>query len=184
MNPVGYLLNTKSGFTGEPGAFCDYILAGNGLFVKAQSPLLEATIMVAPAEIRGLDVLERRILLTHGKIPGHLYDLAMSLFRVDHHHERYAAIVWKNGEYCLEIPRQTVEAGSVEYDPVANAVVDIHSHGVMNAFFSETDNHDEQGLRIYMVVGRLDMLIPDMRIRLGVYGYFTEISLGEVFDSW
>jgi PRTRC genetic system protein A len=61
-------------------------------------------------------------------------------------------------------------------------VVDIHSHAHMGAFFSLTDNEDEQGLSLYMVVGKLDTLIPEVEIRLGVYGYHIPLNLEEIFD--
>jgi PRTRC genetic system protein A len=60
--------------------------------------------------------------------------------------------------------------------------MDIHSHGHMKAWFSGTDNTDEQGLRLYMVVGRLDTLLPEVELRLGVYGYFIPLSVEDVFD--
>jgi PRTRC genetic system protein A len=59
--------------------------------------------------------------------------------------------------------------------------MDIHSHGGGSAWFSTTDNTDEQGLRFYMVVGKLDTLLPEVEIRLGVYGYFAPVSVEEVF---
>jgi PRTRC genetic system protein A len=59
--------------------------------------------------------------------------------------------------------------------------MDIHSHGSMKAFFSFTDDRDEQGLRLYMVVGRLDTLLPEVELRLGVYGYFATLNIDEVF---
>ncbi|MBI4284525.1 MAG: Mov34/MPN/PAD-1 family protein, partial [Chloroflexi bacterium] len=62
-----------------------------------------------------------------------------------------------------------------------NTVVDIHSHAGMSAFFSSTDNRDEQGLRLYMVVGRLDTLAPEREMRVGVYGYFSPVDLGDIF---
>jgi len=52
----------------------------------------------------------------------------------------------------------------------------------MRPFFSGTDDQDEQGLRLYMVVGRLDTLMPEIEMRVGVYGYFAPILLNEVFD--
>jgi hypothetical protein len=52
----------------------------------------------------------------------------------------------------------------------------------MGAFFSHTDNLDEQGLCIYAVAGKLDRLIPDVNMRVGVYGYFAPVKFSEVFD--
>lgn len=77
---VGYLLNTERGQEGEPGLFYNYILAGNGLFVRAKSPLLQATVQIAYAPVRGLLPLEERVELPMGSIPHYIYNLALSIF--------------------------------------------------------------------------------------------------------
>jgi PRTRC genetic system protein A len=180
MKPAGYLINTREGLAGEPGLFYDYVLAGNGLFVRARSPLLEATVNIAPAEVRGLSPLEERVRLPRGKIPRSLYELALSILLGDRYHERYLAVTWE-GEYRLRVPPQDRDSCGVEYEVLPNTVLDIHSHGTMSAFFSATDDRDEQGLRLYMVVGRLDTLLPEVEIRVGVYGYFAQVKREEVF---
>jgi hypothetical protein len=52
----------------------------------------------------------------------------------------------------------------------------------MGAFFSATDNRDEQGLGLYALAGRLDRLIPEVNMRVGLYGYFAPLKFSEVFD--
>lgn len=180
MKPVGYLLNTREGLEGKPGLFYDYILAGNGLFIRGRSPLLQATVHIASAEVRGLLPLEEKVILPRGSIPRHLYDLALSLLMADRHQERYLAVTWE-GEYRLRVPPQDCDSCGVEYEVLPNTVLDIHSHGTMSAFFSATDDRGEQGLRLYMVVGRLDTLIPETEMRVGVYGYFAPVDTKEVF---
>jgi PRTRC genetic system protein A len=180
MRPVGYLVNTNKGVEGEPGHFYDYILARNGVFLRARSSLLEATVLVGDAEVRGLAALKERIELPHGKIPRWLYELAISILLTDYRRERYVAITWE-GEYRLRLPSQEGETCGVTYDRLPATVVDIHSHGTMRAFFSSTDNADEQGLRLYMVVGRMDTLCPEIIMRVGVYGYFAPVWVEEIF---
>lgn len=181
MRSVGYLLNKREGLEGEPGLFYDYILAENGLFIRAQNPLIEGAVCISPVEIRGLSPLEKRIELVHGKIPRHLYDLSLSVLMASSDREQYLAITWEN-EYRLRMPAQERNGTSVKYESLPSSIMDIHSHGCMKAWFSGIDNTDEQGLRLYMVVGRLDTLLPEVEIRLGVYGYFVPLCLEEVFD--
>lgn len=181
MELAGYLLNTRGGLTGEAGIFYDYIFAGNGLFVRAQNPLLRVTACISPVKIRGLAPLEEELVLTHGKIPRALYDLAVSTFIVNSSWEQYLAVTWED-QYHLRIPSQARDSASVRYDILPSTILDIHSHGTMDAFFSGTDDEDEQGLRLYMVVGRLDTLLPGVEIRLGVYGYFVPINFWEILD--
>ena len=52
----------------------------------------------------------------------------------------------------------------------------------MGAFFSGTDNKDEQGLRLFGVVGNLSGVLR-MKMRLGVYGYFNQVELKDVFED-
>jgi len=180
MRPVSYLLNTDRGQEGTPGLFYDYILAENGLFIRARNPLIEGAICISPVEIRGLSPLEERIELVHGKIPWHLYDLSLSVLMASNDREQYLAITWED-EYRLRLPAQERNAASVKYENLPSSVMDIHSHGIMKPFFSGTDNEDEQGLRLYMVVGRLDTLLPEIEMRVGVYGYFASVQFEEVF---
>ncbi len=180
MRAAGYLFSEKEGLVGEPGLFYDYILAGNGLFVRGRGPLLEATVRIAPAEVRGLLPAEEKIELPRGLIPRQLYDLAISALYANFEQERYLAVTWE-GEYRLRLPPQKGSAGGVKYQRLPSSVVDIHSHGTMEAFFSWTDDRDEQGLRLYMVVGKLHTLWPEVLLRVGVYGYFATVDIGEVF---
>jgi len=181
VKPVGYLLNKGEGPRGEPGLFYDYILASNGLFIRAENPLIKAAVSISPVEVRGLKPLEERIELVHGKIPRRLYDLSLSVLVAGSDREQYLAITWEDG-YRLRLPEQQRNSASVTYESLPSRVMDIHSHGGMEAFFSYTDNTDEQGLRLYMVVGRLDTLLPEVQIRLGIYGYFAPLSIEEIFD--
>ena len=177
---VGYLLNTERGQEGEPGLFYDYILAGNGLFVRAKSPLLQATVHIAYAPVRGLLPLEERVELPMGSIPHYIYNLALSVFCSNRYQEHYVAVTWE-GQYRLRVPSQEPTECGVRYERLPSTVLDIHSHGAMRPFFSGTDDQDEQGLRLYMVVGRLDTLVPEIEMRVGVYGYFAPVQFEEVF---
>ena len=143
--------------------------------------MLKATVCVVPAEVRGLSALTENVVLKKGRIPRNIYNLAQSVLSTDWYHERYLAVTWEDG-YHLRVPWQNGSSSGVEYETVPNTVLDIHSHGMMSAFFSGTDNKDEQGLKLYMVVGRLDTLVPEVEIRVGVYGYFARVEFDEIFS--
>lgn len=72
MPPAGYLVNLPGGLRGETGMFYDYILARNGLFIQAESPLIKATFQVASAEIRGLAPLLKRAEWSRARCRGYL----------------------------------------------------------------------------------------------------------------
>ena len=71
----------------------------------------------------------------------------------------------------------------VDYDDMGSAVVDLHSHNSMPAFWSHTDNQDERGLRFYAVIGRLDTDRPEIRCRVGVYGHHWPVPATTIFES-
>ena len=182
MKPAGYLINTREGIQGEPGFVYDYILAENGLFLVARSQLLEARICIAEAMIRGLAPLEETVSLPKGKIPKHVYDLALSVLYIDPFRECYLAVTW-DGEYHIKMPAQKREGSEVVYAVIPGTLLDIHSHGSMGAFYSKDwDDPDEQGFRLSMVVGKLDTMTPEMNMRVGVYGYYAAVPMEEVFN--
>ncbi len=181
-NPVGYLYCTDRGPIGDAGMFYDYVVAANGVFICAENPLIKATVQIGEASVRGLRPMFNAVYLKNGKIPGALFHLAMSMFMADRHHEQYLAATW-DGAYHLKVPQQIGEEASVHYEKVPNTILEFHSHCEMNAFFSGTDNHDEQGLCLYAVMGKLERLIPEVEMRIGVYGYFDKLRPGEIFSD-
>jgi len=182
MSVVGYLINSKDGLSGERGSFYNYILGSGGLYVRTRSPLLEATICITPAEVRGLAPVAEEVRLIHGRIPRGIYNSALVVLYGDPHKERYLAVTW-TGAYHIAYPSQKGDGGSVEYERVPNTVLDIHSHGSMAAFFSGTDDRDEQGMRLSMVLGKIDTNEPEYLMRVGIYGYFADVSFEEVFQE-
>jgi PRTRC genetic system protein A len=179
--PVGYLTNSLTGIEGDPGAAYSYILASNGLFLRARNEHLAVTICLALQEIRGLAPLGESIQFIHGKIPTYFLNLALSVLSAKPDTEKYLAIVW-DGQYRLKEPPQEAGPGHVTYDVLPNTVLDIHSHtGSMPAIFSGIDDHDEKGFAVYAVAAELRNLFPTVAIRLGTYGYMLDIEKNDVF---
>jgi len=179
--PVGYLVNYPEGISGERGLYYDYIFASNGIFIEAESPLIAARIPVAECDIRGLAPIETKISLTYGSIPQRFFDLTLNLFLADKSSEHYVAVIGDAG-YHFYIPVQDKSAGGVVYEVGASVVLEMHSHGHGGAWFSSIDNIDETGLKLYGVVGKLNAT-PIVKLRIGAYGYFKELSWSEVFDG-
>jgi hypothetical protein len=181
---VGYRTNPPDRIVGGKGIYYDYILAGNGLFIESENEHLSARIRVAPAEVRGLEPLEEKVVLKHGKIARSLYDLGFSTFCIPPIVERYVAVTWTGLGYHLAHPGQEGSGGGVGYTIPDNRVLDIHSHGeALGAFFSGTDDNDERGFQLYMVVGNI-LSAPQYQLRVGVYGYYKELEFEEVFAGW
>lgn len=101
-----------------------------------------------------------------------------------------AAVIYRSladGRYCTYIPRQTVSTAGVDFTlsdmdrEKFLPFLEIHSHNTMGAFFSETDDKDEKATGIYVVVGRLDRLFPEIKARISVGGKFVDIAPEEIF---
>jgi PRTRC genetic system protein A len=179
--PVGYLLNHPDGLSGERGLYYNYILGSNGIFIEAESPLIAARIPVAECEVRGLAPVESKIILTYGSIPQRFFDLALDVFLASPDKEHYVAVTGSAG-YHFYVPVQDRNGGSVVYEVGEAVVLDLHSHGYMGAFFSGQDDRDEQGLKLYGVVGKLNTT-PVVKLRVGVYGYFKTLAWRDIFDG-
>jgi PRTRC genetic system protein A len=81
------------------------------------------------------------------------------------------------------MPGQVKSPTAVRFDDDGQAVIDVHSHNSMSAFFSETDDDDEQGLRFYVVIGKINTARPEICVRVGVYGTHWGVPALTVFDS-
>ena len=181
--PVGYLVSHPDGLTGAHGIGYDYVLGANGLYVQSESAHLTARVLVAPCEVRGLAPVAEKLELVHGPIPGRLFQRGLAWFLDDPDTEWFFAVRWEEDSYRLVVPPQEGTATSLEYEPPAGVVAEFHSHGTSRAFFSKTDDKDEQGFRIYGVVGRLDKYRPELRLRVGVYGHFAPVDWSQVFEG-
>jgi len=80
-------------------------------------------------------------------------------------------------------PRQQASAAHVAYQvPTFPVLCDIHSHHWMPAYFSDTDDRDDQGLSVSVVIGRI-FDRPELLCRFNVYGLQREVPALTVFDD-
>ena len=180
---MGYLVNHPGGLAGVQGIGYDYVLGSGGVYVQSRSAHLTARVRVAPGTVRGLAPVAEKLQLTHGPIPAQLFELGLRWFQDAPDTERFFAVRWDGAAYRLVVPLQVGTSASLTYRPPAGVVAEFHSHGSARAFFSATDDRDEQGFRIYGVVGRLDAPRPELRLRVGVYGHFAPVDWSQVFDG-
>lgn len=129
--------------------------------------------------------------LTAPKIPGKFIDQIVTRFRKDPSKEAAFQIFYdiETKEYELYEPVQKRSKASVHFirnnrlEMEKTLMMDIHSHGVMEAFFSVIDNRDEKGIQLYMVLGNLNCSSFSFKLRAGMAGYFTNLSLHDVFEE-
>lgn len=167
-----------------------YVVAGDGLFIRAENSRLIALVQIAPAQLNGLADLAPIAELKVERVPGiwlrsilasarrHMPNEAMYQFHYGGETHKAITHTWR----CSS-PGQIVSPTGLSYDDDGEAVIDLHSHNSMPAFFSATDDADEQGLRFYAVIGRIETDTPEIRVRVGVYGHHLAVPADLVFDE-
>ena len=169
-------------------ALYTYITAANGIFIYAKRPGLEVMLpMVLFREpIRGLQEITPVVQLAQ-RVPVHLLRRMLTESRRAMPNE---ALFWLTYSYfqrwAMIIPEQ--QAGRVtvkavqDYAPI-DILMEVHSHNSMRAFFSETDNREETGFRIYAVIGKVEQEQPEISVRVGVYGHFLPVKMEWIFGN-
>jgi len=182
---VEYLV-ARDGVPTRQGLAFDYLLAGDGVYLVAENDDLEVRVPVAGCHVRGLPLVYPACNLKHGPLPRWIWDAIVWAAHVGYTrgHEVLLAVAFDPGVgYRLTVPPQVAGPERVVYRPPTSAVLEIHSHGPYPAVFSTTDDRDEQGLRLFGVIGRLDADRPEVTLRLGAYGQFLQVSWESVFDG-
>jgi PRTRC genetic system protein A len=184
----------------EPhGLIADIVLDGAGLYVAASTPYLTVRVRLTRAAIPDLPVVPTGVTLTHGPIDFTLWEalvehahaamphelLLALIARESHEGERFVAAA---GPYTLVEPLldemdtgdwqpQQASGCSVRATSVSDAVIEIHSHHAMRAYFSYTDDQDETARRVYGVLGRLNTSTPECVKRTKVPRQFDSAEL-------
>ena len=186
-NPYGYLV-AHNGAPDPVGLIADMVLDGGGVYLAAATPNLSIRIRLASAAVPGLPIVPMGVSLTHGRVPESLWRLIVDTARAAMPSEILLAIIARDpaegevlvgaaGPYCLVKPEldecgsgdwrpQQASGCGVRATPVHDAIVEVHSHHAMRAYFSATDDRDETGRRIYGVLGRLDGPHPEIALRV------------------
>ena len=169
-----------------PDCLYAYILAGNGVFLYAKRDDLEVLIPTSRAIIVGLPPLESFVNLP--RVPAILMHHILQASRENLPNE---ILFWFNFDHDQRIwnvdaPLQVCRPASVypvdKRDPLGTkALIDLHSHALMEPFFSPTDDKDEQGFRVFAVIGKVNER-PEVRVRVGVYGNYWDIPASMIFE--
>lgn len=169
----------------------EYLLAGNGLFIRAKRSHLTVQFPLSFHTVRDLPDLHTQLDISVPTIPEALMT-SMLL-------EAYSAWLTPTGpleslfhftyadDWILTIPEQERTSVSVRPADIANcpsyhsSFVEIHSHHLMVPKFSRMDDEDETGFRIYGVCGHFQKR-PSISFRIGVYGHFFSIPASLIAD--
>lgn len=168
----------------SPQHLYDYVLAAQGLIKRSDNSHTSADLLLhrlPPAlTLTGLNLQAyplRGVQLKRPRIPGAILQELLADARQDLDREFMYLVRFDpaSGRYVIDRPAQQASAVHVGYAASAgsNVLLEIHSHNRMAAFFSPTDDRDEQGGRYYAVMGRLDQARPQLALRVGMYGHWA-----------
>ena len=185
-NITGHLIAREPSLPPINAKMREYVFAGNGVFTRARRPGFEVMIPTK-FPIPLLPTIEPYVRLEHSLVPGLLVEeiLRRALDARDEQGQLIEMLFYLSWDdesgWQLEIPAQVQTRGQVApldhgaNSPYVRAVIEVHSHHEWPAFFSkEWDDRDEQGFRIYAVIGRI-VDRPELRTRVGLYGEVFEI---------
>lgn len=167
-----------------------FLIAEDGMYLEVRRPWLYFVRQIA----RQVDVA-----MPYGAITpctelafGRISDILGALqgfvarARLSAPNETADMLVWNEHTKVLSVENVTVleaTAGSVKYECRALAdhesiAIDMHSHGNIAAFFSDTDDRDDAGsVKISGVIGNLDSDTPTAAFRLCVLGLYLAIPV-------
>jgi PRTRC genetic system protein A len=175
-------------FRPRAGFLYDYIFASNGTFVHAKNDIFD--VIMPLSIIREQEKMVRGLMTIHPSIklpklvPAEVLRYLVHISRRKIPNEILFYIRWVNGEWEMDIPPQ--KTGHAIVQPLEDGEyvpIEVHSHNTMPAFFSKTDNRDENGLRIYGVLGRMDRDVVDFKLRISIYGHYSVLPYQLVFES-
>jgi PRTRC genetic system protein A len=179
-------LVARLGVPARSGLAYDYVLSGDGVYVAAENEHLDVRVPVARCLVRGLPAVHGRCALAHGRLPVTIWNDLVRTARTwaMAGHETLLAVVHEPPwGYRVLRPPQVVGRERVIYRPTSATVLELHSHHAYPAYFSRVDDADEQGLRVYGVVGRLEGPRPEVALRVGAYGYHLPLPWEAVFEG-
>jgi PRTRC genetic system protein A len=163
----------------RPEHLYDYILAEQGLIKRLENAYASADLLLEPFGHRlpGLRLRPYPLQPLQVKLPRIPGQLLLDVLADARAHIEVEVLYHFRFDpdrgWSVTRPRQDRSWARVSYhtDPTGVAV-DLHSHNLLPAYFSPTDDADELGGRFYGVLGRLDQDQPELVLRLGVYGHW------------
>lgn len=174
----------------------NYIAGKDGHVYMVKDSQLGRVVLKA-RNVPTLDTIQEGFEFALPKIPSTMLKTALSFFRKywneEVQNEAMLRIVFDtvNRQYLFDCPEQYVQWNRVHApnvgvdfpEPRYLDVLHIHSHHIMPAEFSELDDQNERKYRLYVVVGKMNHSIPEIRVRVGHGGSFVYLPVDYIFDS-
>lgn len=168
-----------------------FLLAADGLYLEVRRPWLHYIHQLAKHTAVAIPYGEitKKCELDFGSIGSALPQMKefAAKAKADAPIEAAASLLWNHTEKTWRVVYPDIigeaTAGSIQYHQVVpgeneSLAIDLHSHGHLGAFFSNTDNDDDRGsVKIAGVFGDLDKDQPTVVFRMCVLGIYIEIPV-------
>lgn len=167
-----------------------FLAASDGLWVEIRRPWLHVVWPIAQQSDYPMPYgsVEQKIEFSFGRIERSLIDQFLKEARQHLPNEFGAWLVWDNRDKRLLYRNlEITSAGPMKLqvihpklDDHESLAVDLHSHGVLPAFFSVEDDRDDlMSVKISGVFGQVSHNVPSFKFRLCIGGKFINIKSGE-----
>ena len=183
------------GIPENPTSAITYSICSDGLYMTKK--LLNGHVTMKVDGVKSSPAGREYVKFLPRKIPIRFYWKIVEFFKAVNNHfktnlEAFILICWdkEKERYHFWVPPHKVSGGSVQYD-LSNfnkvfknsfIVCDTHSHNLMGAFWSTTDNNDDNRDRFAMVIGKTDNMFPEHKIRFSSNKHI-DCNIGDVFTD-
>ncbi|MGL6338671.1 MAG: Mov34/MPN/PAD-1 family protein [Waterburya sp.] len=162
----------------------DFIWAGNGIFRSVSRREFKAVVSHREVHTPGLPEFKQEFKLLVPPVPQKKVEAIIEQIQQEPDLEQLFYLYWRGDRWEVLYPEQectpsTCIAGDQFPEP---AVIEIHSHGAARAFFSGTDDLEEDGCRISTVIGRSNGQL-EIISRVCVHGLFLPIQSSLIYEN-
>ena len=163
----------------------EYLLAGNGLLLRAQREEFTVSVPLVLSEIKGLPTGFVGIRWLKPKVPSRVWDEICKHARISNSKENFREelylIYWDSERYAWQwstSSRDRTYASTIADDrrpEYSDACIEIHTHPEGAYQFSSADDRDESGkFRIFGIISDVHDK-PKVRFRCGIYDHLVPI---------
>lgn len=171
----------------------EYLMAGNGVFVRAERDEFKISLPISNVKIKGLPDETSGIYWKKPQITENLWKEILENARdgndCRNFKEDVFVIYWFKNE-CVwkwrRVGRERTSVATIADDTLeeyADACIELHTHPAGAIHFSRADDGDETGkFRIFGILIDIYSQTPKIRFRCGVYEHFVQIPVEFVGD--
>jgi PRTRC genetic system protein A len=161
-----------------------FIWAGNGIFRSVTRQEFKAVVCHRKVHTPGLPEFEQEFKLLISPVPHTKVKAIIEQIQQEPDLEQLFYLYWRSDRWEVLYPEQECTpssciAGDRFLEP---AVIEIHSHGAARAFFSGTDDLEENGCRISTVIGKSHGQL-EIVSRVCVHGLFLPIQSSLIYEN-